>query len=242
MHGWGSVGGLSASNAPPFPDGIVTNANSIAAALFLAKASFERGDDEGARQWLERIPPGLVESADQNSAAQGLFAEAVRALVDRRLSDAIEELVRVWDVLRETERWSVVEYAFSWAADGAALLEETAAAGALAELYEHVPPAGLTRTMRAHGERLRAFAAVAAGDENAAADAFADALAAARNYGRAGHLAPVLADYGVWLAESGRADEAAPLLDEAQELWERMGAVRWLERLEAARPRAKVTT
>jgi Tfp pilus assembly protein PilF len=95
--------------------------------------------------------------------------------------------------------------------------------------------------MRAHGGRVRAFRAISAGDEDAAADAFAEALAAARNYGRAGHLAPVLADYGVWLAESGRGDEAEPLLDEAQELFERMGAVRWLERIEAARSPAKVT-
>jgi tetratricopeptide (TPR) repeat protein len=223
------------------PEGVVTSANSIAAVLFLAKASFERGDDEDARAWLARVPPGLVESADQMSASQGLFADAVAAFVDGRLSDATKALERTWDILNEHERWGVMAYVLGWGADGAVLLGDRAATGPLAELYEKVPSAGLARIMRAHGGRVRAFRAISAGDEDAAADAFAEALAAARNYGRAGHLAPVLADYGVWLAESGRGDEAEPLLDEAQELFERMGAVRWLERIEAARSPAKVT-
>jgi hypothetical protein len=51
----------------------------------------------------------------------------------------------------------------------------------------------------------------------------------------------VLTDYGMWLADSGRGEEAEPLLDEAEQLWEAMGAVRWLERIEAARNPAKVT-
>jgi hypothetical protein len=87
--------------------------------------------------------------------------------------------------------------------------------------------------MRAHGERLRAQAGIEAGDEDATADAFAVALAAARSLDRPGQLAPVLADYGVWLARSGRADEAEPLLDEAQEIFGRLGAQRWLDHIAA---------
>jgi hypothetical protein len=82
--------------------------------------------------------------------------------------------------------------------------------------------------------------AIAAGKEEAAADAFSEALAAARSDGRAGHLAPVLTDYGTWLVESGRADEAEPLLDEPQALSGQIGAKRWLDHIATVRPRAEV--
>ena len=122
------------------------------------------------------------------------------------------------------------------------LLGDPAAAAPLADLYDTVPPAALTRFLRAQGGRVRALRAHhVGGDENAAADAFAEALAAARSLGRAGQLAPVLADYGAWLVECGRADEAEPLLDEAQELFEHMGARRWLQRIASVRPTAAVT-
>jgi len=66
--------------------------------------------------------------------------------------------------------------------------------------------------------------------------AYAIALANARNLGFAFWLAPVLFDYGAWLHSVGRADEGAPLLAEARELFERMGATVWLRRLDAIAP------
>ena len=53
-------------------------------------------------------------------------------------------------------------------------------------------------------------------------------------------LAPVLADYGTWLQSMGRVDEAAPLLQEARELFEGMAVV-WLRRLDAFAPAAATT-
>jgi hypothetical protein len=50
----------------------------------------------------------------------------------------------------------------------------------------------------------------------------------------------VLADYGDWLVACGRAEEAEPLLDEARKLFERMRATRWLERIDAVRPKETV--
>ena len=37
-------------------------------------------------------------------------------------------------------------------------------------------------------------------------------------------------EHGEWLGEQGRADEAEPLLAEAREIFERLGATPWLER------------
>ena len=43
-------------------------------------------------------------------------------------------------------------------------------------------------------------------------------------------LALTLLEQGEWLVEQGRADEAEPLLGEAHEIFERLGARPWLER------------
>jgi hypothetical protein len=56
------------------------------------------------------------------------------------------------------------------------------------------------------------------------------------------------AELGLWLAEQGRVDEAAPLLDSARAGYTALGASVWLERLEAQlasgapRQSAQVTT
>jgi hypothetical protein len=42
----------------------------------------------------------------------------------------------------------------------------------------------------------------------------------------------VLLEHGEWLAQSGQSEEAEPLLTEAKEIFERLGAAPWLERLE----------
>ena len=100
---------------------------------------------------------------------------------------------------------------------------------------------GRTRDLIANIGRAQGLVAADRGDEDAAAEAFSGALAAARSLGERWLLAEVLADYGRFLVSAGRFDDAEPLLDEAQELFERMGATRWLERIEAARSPAKVT-
>ena len=110
----------------------------------------------------------------------------------------------------------------------------------LTALFDDVPELGRTRELVTNVSRAQGLIAADRGDEDAAAEAFSAGLAAARSLGERWLLAELLADYGRFLASCGRFDDAEPLLDEAQQLWERMGAVRWLERIEAARGSAKV--
>ena len=220
-------------------DEVITTPNGIAAALWLAKSSWERGSDEEARSWLQRIPRDLADSTDQIRMAMGRFAEATDALIARRLGEVIECAERAYRDLADGT--PAVEATLSWVADGALLLGDRSAAAHLAAVYEGLPEAITTRIIQANGERIVAFKAIADGDEGAAADAFARALAAARSYGRAHTIAHVLADYGTWLVECGRASEAEPLLDEACALWEHMGGTRWLELIEGARSKIEVS-
>jgi hypothetical protein len=49
------------------------------------------------------------------------------------------------------------------------------------------------------------------------------------------YLAVAELDRGEWLSGQGRSGEAEPLLSEAQEIFERLGAAPWLERLASVR-------
>jgi hypothetical protein len=143
-------------------------------------------------------------------------------------------LARVWDAIVETGHWDSAAFALAWSADAALLLGEPAAIAPLAGRVDAVPGSAHSRLMRIGAGRIRARHAAAAGAEDLAADAFGDALAAARSYGRRVYLASVLADYGLWLVECGRSEEAEPLLDEARALFEGMGAQRWLDLIASA--------
>ena len=102
----------------------------------------------------------------------------------------------------------------------------------LVGLFAGVRDTRLTRYGLAYVNRARGIVATFEGDEDAAVSAFGLALAAARSAEDAWSTAEILGDYGRALVTFGRADEAEPLLAEARELWQRMGAAAQLERLE----------
>ena len=156
---------------------VVTTPNGIAAALWLAKSSWERGDEARSRAWLERIPQDLVESTDRIRMAQGRFAQALDALLAHRLGEVVDYAQRAYGDMADGT--AAVEPMLNFVADGALLLGDRSAAAHLAAVYEGLPEAITTRLIQANGERIVAFKAIADGDEGAAADAFARALAAA---------------------------------------------------------------
>ena len=214
--------------------------NAVAAMGYLAKLSFERGDDDAARMWLARLPSDLAQSGNQQNVASALFFTALEAFLAGRLADGIADLKGAGDLMVSLDVWATLPVAFEWAADGASLLGDPAAAAPLADLLATAPASAVGRGHRVHSGRIRGFRAGRQGDETGAADAFAEALAAARSLGQGPHVARVLADYGAWLVECGRGQEAEPLLDEAHEVFAEVGAQRWLKRIAATRPSAGV--
>jgi class 3 adenylate cyclase/tetratricopeptide (TPR) repeat protein len=83
---------------------------------------------------------------------------------------------------------------------------------------------------------MRAKAAALRGQE----PDFDRAIARIRESDRRLLLGMALVEQAAWLAESDRADEAAPLLDEAREIFEPLRATPWLERVDSARALAEV--
>jgi len=220
----------------PSANGVVVFAHN-----WLAAAALDRGDEDEARRRFEFLAPEVRTSADLQLRSAALMRLVLMATEERRPDDALESSL----LLLENE----LEQGSPFGAAATLKLASTVAQDhgrvpeldKLTALVNAVPDLGEMRDLVANVSRAQGLVAADRGDEDAAVEAFSTALAAARSLGNRWPLAEVLADYGRFLVSVGRFDDAAPLLDEAQELFEYMGANRWLERIEAARAHAKVT-
>jgi class 3 adenylate cyclase/tetratricopeptide (TPR) repeat protein len=174
--------------------------------------------NRGTALWRLQLTPELDGSPDE---ALAIAISAIPLIVDMRNS------IITADLLADMARYAVMTGNHATALDAVAPLEQ-------------LPENAHTRAVDSQLFRLRANAAAAAGDNAAAAEAFGIALANARNLNYRYWLAPVLFDYGRWLVATGREDEGRPLLDEARELFEHMGATHWLDRIDALDQQAVV--
>ncbi len=109
--------------------------------------------------------------------------------------------------------------------------------GKLAELLDAVealPPGRRTRFLQAQTLRFRARLA-GDGDLADAERGFTEAAALFREIGMPFYLAVVQLEHAELLAASDRAEDCGPFLVEAREIFERLRATPWLERLDALR-------
>jgi hypothetical protein len=91
--------------------------------------------------------------------------------------------------------------------------------------------------LQAHGSRFAARRSALEGDTVAADAGYRAASHLYREIEMPFNLAEVEVEHGEWLFEQGRAEEAEPLLAEAEEIFTRLRARPWLERAERARSR-----
>jgi len=137
----------------------------------------------------------------------------LRGLVDQYVPMAVTALGEAALALRKLER--VDE-----------LLHEIAA----------LKPAQRSQSLVAHEVWLVARLAVVRGDGNAEPH-FRGAIARFRELGLRFWVAVTLLEHGEWLAAEGKPHEAEPLLGEARQIFERLGALPYLERCDRARTR-----
>jgi tetratricopeptide (TPR) repeat protein len=162
--------------------------------------------------------------------AQGRPAEALalaEAAIDGRAAMGISN-----EVIKES---FVVAMAASLA------LDDVDKARELLAIVEGLPRGRSPQFLQAQAARFRAALTARGGDAGEAERLFKQAAGRFRELSVPFYLAVTELEHGEWLTAEGRADEAEPLLAEARELFERLEAVPWLERLERiARPRAEV--
>jgi class 3 adenylate cyclase/tetratricopeptide (TPR) repeat protein len=218
-----------------FPEQPTANEIVALALVLIAAASLDRGDPEEARRRLGLVSREVLDSTDLQVRSTALAHDALSAVVDDRPQHG----------LRACREWAdnELQHGDPQRADDAVLfacrvvrvhghMDELAT---LVARYDDVPERQRTRQLVAALGDARGIVASAAGDENAATDAFGVALAAARSVNDRWLAAQVISDYGLALVSFGRAEEAEPLLAEALKLWKQMGGNWWLERIEGAR-------
>jgi ATP/maltotriose-dependent transcriptional regulator MalT len=127
-----------------------------------------------------------------------------------------------------------VKIAFPQALEAALALGERERAEQLLATIEALPPGRLAPSMRAHAARFRARLAAADGEKRKAERAFATATSICREYSMPFYLAVTLTEQAEWLVADNRGADAEPLLSEAREIFERLGATPWLGRVESA--------
>jgi predicted ATPase/class 3 adenylate cyclase len=118
--------------------------------------------------------------------------------------------------------------AFAWGVDAALALGETARADELITAVEQLAPGLRPPFLDAQAHRFRARMT---GDDGR----FKTAASIFREYDLPFWLAVTRLEHAELLLAGGRTTEAEPLLAEAREIFERLGAAPWLERLERAR-------
>ena len=119
-----------------------------------------------------------------------------------------------------------VKQGLVWAVEAALTLGEGKRADELLTMVEELPPGLRPPFLEAQAHRFRARL----NDEE---PGFKTAAAGFREYNFPFWLAVTQLEHGEWLASKGRANEAEPLLRGAREIFERLEARPWLERLDA---------
>ena len=185
----------------------------------------QRGSLDQARELLG-VCASLEHSEEIQSRSMYACVKAVLLHAEEKYEDALvtaAEAAHAWEELSAGSygvKLGLVEQI-----EAAAALDPAKAEALLSEL-EHLRPGETTAFLRAQAARLRASLVPAAveQDSSTAANMF-------RELSVPFWLAVTLLEHAEWLAAQGRTSDAAPLLIEAREIFERLQARPWLDRL-----------
>jgi predicted ATPase/class 3 adenylate cyclase len=197
-----------------------------------------RGDLSAAKELEAYIPGGEGTAVQVRAGALVVRAQVLNA--EGRSEEAIAAAREAIQLALEPA--SELEAAIELFAAASALSDIDGLADLLARFTKRLPGA-LPPDVQAHIARFRAGLAAARGEADAAESGFKRASAQLRELGTPFWLAVSLLEYGEWLHRVGRADEAETLLEEAREIFGRLQARPWLERLNALhRPSRETAT
>jgi len=187
----------------------------------------QRGELDGASRIFSMFSR-LEESTDVQERSCYLGSRAALRRAEGRPQEALAdseatiETGRTLGIPFQAVKQGIVE-----AVEAAFALREAPKIEELLASIETVPPGSRPPYLDAQARRFRARLD---GDPSG----YAAAEVAFRNLSLPFWLAVTQLEHGEWLAAQGRADEAEPLLTEAREIFERLGAAPWLERVTAA--------
>jgi tetratricopeptide (TPR) repeat protein len=206
----------------------------LSALAVLPQILLARGDLEGAKRPLELFEDAR-DSDDLQERSNYALGTALIALAEGRPADALVHAKAAMG-LAEAQGWGgeTAKEGFVAAVEANLALGEPAKAEELISFVEGLPRGYVPQMIRAHSSRFRARLAAMEGATDRAEQEFKGAAGSFREMATPFPLAVTQLEFGEWLRLEGRADEAAPLLSEARNTFERLGANPWLERLDRA--------
>lgn len=193
---------------------------------------WERGLDEELAEAVAK----LRSQHEDEASSTGRLTRLLRKLTEARLDGRPEALAThglalIHDQLDEqASPWGVPEGLHALAA-ALPMLEGPDPGIEALELVRPRLGAHPSRILVTQLARLEGVVASLAGEHDTAVDRLGVALAAARSCGAVPWTMEILCDYAEALFRDGRGDEARPLVAEAREIGERLGALRSLERV-----------
>ena len=222
------------ATASEIPDEHLAKSQLVSVLPALLDVYLHRGRVADARELLslfDRFEGSLdVEASSIHAAARSALEYA-----EGRYPTALESgLAAVETAAMHGAGSQGMKQGFVWAVEAALALGEVTRADELLTMVEELPPGIRPPFLEAQAQRFRARMSDDETGFKAAAGGF-------REYNFPFWLAVTQLEHGEWLVAHGRAEEAEPLLAEAREIFERLEAAPWLERLEGVvSGRAKV--
>jgi class 3 adenylate cyclase/tetratricopeptide (TPR) repeat protein len=203
----------------------------LSVANTLVEIAAARGDSEAARKVLSRMSD-LKDSADiQDRSTYAVLC----ALVLRSEGRFEEALAASEEALASLQVFgggvsADAKIALCEGLESALVLRRFETVEELLARIDAIPPGKRPPSLRAQAARFRARLGAAQGEDDGVEQGFKTAGAMFREHGLTFQLAITQLEYGEWLAEQGRADDAGALLAEASQIFERLEATPWLER------------
>jgi predicted ATPase/class 3 adenylate cyclase len=199
----------------------------------LAEVQVNRGSLTDARELLSLLAR-FETSVDLQERAEYGAAKAILLQAEARHDDALaagEKAFNAREVLGVGNQ--AVKSGLVWAAEAALAVGNLGKVDELLAVVEQLPPGQRPPLLEAQSTRLRARVAGIRGDREVLEAGFTAAARKLRELGVPFWLAVSLLEHGEWLARDGRAEPAEPLLAEARQIFERLGARPWVDRLAA---------
>jgi class 3 adenylate cyclase/tetratricopeptide (TPR) repeat protein len=192
-----------------------------------------RGELEAARVAFESFPAAATSDDIQERSAYAVgLAFLLRA--DGEPTEALESALAAFEARHEAGLGSEnVKEGFLEAVEAAFELSDLTRVEDLLGIVEQAPSGKRPQYLEMHAVRLRARLKLARGEEEVE-PGFKLAAGGFRELGTPFWMAVTLLEHGEWLVGEGRSEEAAPLLAEAGEVFDRLRARPWLERVTAA--------
>ncbi|MGQ0668240.1 MAG: tetratricopeptide repeat protein [Actinomycetota bacterium] len=172
-------------------------------------------------------------SADVQERASSAVGDAALARAEGRAAEALElasAAFEAWDDLGIGHE--AVKDGFVEAVEAAFAVEDTGTVERLLGVVDGLPQGRRPQYLDAHSRRFRSRLAASRGESDRVEPGFKNATGMFREMAVPFWMAVTLLEHGEWLVAQGRSDEAKSLLDEAREIFERLRARPWLERLE----------